>query len=278
MRFVLATLAYAPRPLANALSRCYTRLFDMLIPRLRRVAIRNLELAGMPQACADEVYRSIARLLVSFARFPRINRQNISEWIRYEGFEHFEEAMRRGKGVLFATGHLGNWELSAYAHALLTAPMHVVVRPLDNPTIDNFVERFRGLSGNDILSKRDFVRPMMKALGRNEAVGILVDQNASLDEGVFVDFFGHKACVSPSFAKLAARTGATVIPGFAVWSENEGRYILKFYPPVEISGDAEADTQRIQSALEHAIREHPGQWLWLHRRWKTRPAGEKDIY
>ena len=275
---MLATLAYTPPPVANALSRFYTRLFDMLIPRLRRVAMRNLDLAGMPAACADDVYRSIARLLVSFARFPRIKRQNISEWIRYEGFEHFDEALRRGKGVLFATGHLGNWELSAYAHALLTAPMHVVVRPLDNPMIDELVERYRALSGNDILSKRDFVRPMLKALARNEAVGILIDQNASLEEGVFVDFFGHKACVSPSFAKLAARTGAAVIPGFAVWSADEGRYVLKFYPPVQIAGDAAADTQRIQSALEHAIREYPGEWLWLHRRWKTRPAGEKDIY
>jgi len=232
----------------------------------------------MPVSCADEVYRSIARMLVSFARFPRIRRESISSLIRYEGFEHFEEALRRGKGVLFATGHLGNWELSAFAHAFMAAPMHVVVRPLDNPLIDALVERYRSLSGNQILSKRDFVRPMLKALQRNEAVGILVDQNAALGEGVFVDFFGHKACVSPSFAKLAARTGATVIPGFAVWNEAEHRYVLKFYPPVEITGDAEADTQRIQSALETAIRQHPGEWLWLHRRWKTRPAGEKDIY
>jgi KDO2-lipid IV(A) lauroyltransferase len=278
VRLVLATLAYTPRFVANGLARCYVRLFDRLVPRLRGVAVRNLELAAMPASCADEVYLSIARMLVSFARFPRIRKGNISEWIRYEGFEHFEAALGRGKGVLFATGHLGNWELSAYAHALLTAPMQVVVRPLDNPMIDSLVERYRGLSGNSILSKRDFVRPMLKALARNEAVGILVDQNASLDEGVFVDFFGRKACVSPSFAKLAVRSGAAVIPGFAVWSEAEGRYVLKFYPPVEITGDAVADTQRIQTALEHAIREHPGEWLWLHRRWKTRPAGEKDIY
>ena len=232
----------------------------------------------MPAANAGEVFRSIARMLVSFARFPRLRRENICSLIRYEGFEHFEEALRRGKGVLFATGHLGNWELSAFAHAFLAAPMHVVVRPLDNPLIDAFVERYRGLSGNHILSKRDFVRPMLKALQRNEAVGILVDQNAAHGEGVFVNFFGHKACVSPVFAKLAARTGAAVIPGFAVWSEAEHRYILKFYPPVAINGDAGADTQLIQAALESAIREHPGEWLWLHRRWKTRPPGEKDIY
>lgn len=160
----------------------------------------------------------------------------------------------------------------------MASPMHVVVRPLDNPLIDGFVERYRGLSGNNILSKKDFIRPMLKALANNEAVGILVDQNAGLSDGVFVEFFGRKACVNPSFAKLAARTGATVIPGFAVWSEAAARYVLKFYPPLEMSGDATEDTQRIQSALERAIREHPGEWLWLHRRWKTRPAGEQEIY
>jgi KDO2-lipid IV(A) lauroyltransferase len=97
------------------------------------------------------LFRSIARLLVAFARFPRMNRANIDQWIRYEGLEHFEEAKRRGKGVLFATAHLGNWELSAFAHALLTAPMYVVVRPLDNPLIDALVARRRTLSGNRLI-------------------------------------------------------------------------------------------------------------------------------
>jgi KDO2-lipid IV(A) lauroyltransferase len=278
VRVMLATLAYAPLPVAHGLARGYTALFDKLIPRLRRVAERNLALAGMPVTCVDEVYLSLARMLVSFARFPRIGRENVKQWIQYEGFEHFEEALHLGKGVLFATGHLGNWELSAFSHAWMASPMHVVVRPLDNPLLDAFVERYRGLSGNHILSKKDFLRPMLKALGNNEAVGILVDQNAGLSDGVFVDFFGRKACVNPSFAKLAARTGAAVIPGFAVWSEAAQRYVLKFYPRVAMTGDALADTQSVQSALERAIREHPGEWLWLHRRWKTRPPGEEEIY
>ena len=207
-----------------------------------------------------------------------MNRANIGQWIRYEGFEHFEEARRRGKGVLFATAHLGNWELSAFAHALLTAPMNVVVRPLDNPRIDRLVERRRTLSGNRLIEKKDFARGILKALAANEAVGILIDQNASLDGGVFVDFFGIPACAGTGFVKLAAHTGAAVIPGFALWSEAERKYVLRFFPPVAMTGDAQADTARLHAVLESVIREYPDQWLWIHRRWKTRPPGEPSLY
>lgn len=273
-RAVLGSLAIGPPGLATV----YAGLLDRLVPRLRRIALRNLSLTGMPPETADGVYASIARLLYGFARLPQINKTNVHQWIRYEGFEHFEEAKRRGKGVLFATGHLGNWELSAYAHALMTEPMHVVVRPLDNARIDRLVEQRRSLSGNRIIGKKDLLRGVMKALAANEAVGILLDQNAGLDDGVFVDFFGLKASANVGFTKLAQRTGAAVIPGFAVWSPPEQRYILRFYPIVEMTGDVVADTQALQAALEAAIRQYPDQWLWIHRRWKTRPPGEPPLY
>jgi KDO2-lipid IV(A) lauroyltransferase len=273
-RCVLASLAIGPFGLA----RFYAGLLDRLVPRLRRIARRNLAVTGMPLQTADGVYLSIARLLYGFARLPQINKTNVHQWIRYEGFEHFEEAKRRGKGVLFATGHLGNWELSAYAHALMTEPMHVVVRPLDNPRIDRLVEQRRSGSGNRIIGKKELLRGVLKALAANEAVGVLLDQNAGLDDGVFVDFFGLKASANVGFTKLAQRTGAAVIPGFAVWSPAEQRYILRFYPIVEMTGDVVADTQALQAALEAAIREYPDQWLWIHRRWKTRPPGEPPLY
>ena len=187
--------------------------------------------------------------------------------------EHFDEAIRQGRGVLFATAHLGAWELSAFAHALLRAPMQVVVRPLDNPLLDALVERRRALSGNRPLFKKDFARAILKALAANEAVGILIDQNSAADAGVFVDFFGIPACAGSGFAKLAARSGAAVIPGFALWSAEERRYVLRFYPPVPMTGDATRDTQTLQSRLEAVIRAYPDQWLWIHRRWKTRPPG-----
>ena len=280
----LNSLAFAPLTVSNFLARAYVRALDLALPRLRRVAMANLAMALSKldarerSHIVDGVFRSIARLLVSFARFPRMNPTNIGRWIRYEGFEHFEQARRRGKGVLFATAHLGNWELSAFAHALLAAPMHVVVRPLDNPLIDALVARRRTMSGNHLIEKKDYARGILQALAANEAVGILIDQNASLDSGVFVNFFGIPACAGAGFARLAAHTGAAVIPGFAIWSEPEERFVLRFYAEVPVTGDVQTDTERLHSVLEGVIREHPDQWLWIHRRWKTRPPGEPSLY
>lgn len=278
------SLELAPLPLAKRLAGFYAKVLDRAVPRLRRVARRNLAWA-LPDRTAQEreglidgIFRSIGRVLLAIAKFPSINCDTVAQWIRYEGYEHFEIAMARGKGVLFATGHLGTWELSAFAHAIMSAPMGVVVRPLDNPYLDAFIERRRGMSGNHLISKRDFARPILQALRRNEAVGILVDQNVVPEAGAFVDFFGKPACSGTTFAKIAARSGAAVIPGFAFWSDEEQRHILHFYPEVPINGDVEADTAAIQRAVESAIREHPDQWLWIHRRWKTRPPGEPALY
>ena len=278
----LKSLEYAPLRIAHWLARGYVwLLLDKAIPRLRRTAYRNLAIA-LPDANAaqvtDGVFRTIARTIVTFAKFPSIRKENVEQWIRCEGGEYFENALRAGRGVLFATAHLGNWELSAYAHALLRAPMNVVVRPLDNPLIDRLVEDRRGLSGNRPIFKKDFARSILKALAGNQAVGILIDQNTTPDSGVFVDFFGIPACAGTGFAKLAAHSGAAVIPGFALWSEKERRYVLRFYPPVPASGDIARDTQVLQSKLEEVIREYPDQWLWIHRRWKTRPPGEASLY
>lgn len=277
---LVGSLRFTPRALSERLGRCYAGCFDRLVPRLRQAGMANLQLA-LPELSPEQrariidgVFVSIGRTLVAFAKFPGIHRANVGQWIRYEGREHLERAHARGKGVLFATAHLGNWELSAFAHALLSRPMHVLVRPLDNPLLEAFVERRRALSGNTILAKKDFLRPVLKALARNEAVGILVDHNALASDGLFVDFFGIPACTSPAFARLAAHSGAAVVPGFAVWSAEEKQYVLRFHPQLALTGDVERDTATIQHAVEDAVRAHPDQWLWIHRRWKTRPATE----
>lgn len=277
-RAALGSLAYGPKSLSYGLAWCYAQILRLAVPKLTRVASRNLELANLPNDTAAGVWRAIARQLVVFARMDGIDHSNVHDWIRYEGFHHFETAKAKGKGVLFATLHLGAWELSAFSHALMAEPMHVVVRPLDNPLLDAFVEARRAASGNIILGKKEAARGIFQALKDNKAVGILVDQNVGLDEGLFVNFFGRKACVSPTFAKLAARTGATVIPGYAIWSPDERKFILRFDEPVGITGNTFIDTQRIQAALERAIRAYPDQWLWIHRRWKTRPPGEPPLY
>ena len=281
VRFVLWTLSILPPQPALALARFYIGLLDRFVPKLRKVALRNTrDIAKMPaaEAIVDGVFQNLARSLAVFAILPKYTAQNISNVIRYDGLEHFQEAKRRGKGVLFATAHMGNWELSAYAHGLMTEPMNVVVRPLDNAAIDAFVEARRQSGGNRVIAKKDAARQILKALKKNEAVGILIDQNVSLDEGGFIDFLGTPACAGTAFARLAARTGAAVIPGFALWNAQEQRYVLKFYPLVEISGDALEDTRRVHAVIEQAVRDYPDQWLWLHRRWKTRPPGEPALY
>ena len=280
----MGLLRVLPRRAALAVARGLTGILRLAVPRFTRIAHRNLQLAfpefdeERRRRCLDGCFRNMAGVLTAVAKFPLITKSNVGEWIRYEGFEHFEAALSRGKGVVFATGHLGNWELSAYAHALLSAPMGFVVRPLDNPLLDRLSIYYRTLSGNHVISRRESARPLLQMLRANQAIGILADQNTTEDRGIFVNFFGIPACVDAGLAKLAAHTGAAIIPGFAVWSDAEGRYILKFYPPIEATGDQLRDTQAAQSALERAIREYPEQWLWIHRRWKTRPAGEASIY
>lgn len=283
-RFLLWTLSFGSREFALKIARGWVFLLEAAVPRLRRTALRNLAMAlgeadqGQRERILAGSFLSIARILVSLARASRLTPANIADWIRYEGLEHFHEARRRGKGVLFATAHLGNWELSAIAHGLMTGPMWVVARALDNPLLDGFVNRIRTCSGNRVIEKRNFARPILRALARNEAVGILIDQNTSAEEGIFVPFFGIPACVDKGFARLAAHSGAAVIPGYALWDEGEKRYVLRFYPPLYASGDVEEDTRRVHAQLESVIRQYPDQWLWMHRRWKTRPPGEGPIY
>ncbi len=256
------------------------KALELAQPKLRRRALRNLQLAGYTngEEIADGVFVSLGRVMAAVARFPALNRQNIHELIRYDGLENYTNAKAKGRGVLVATAHLGNWELSAFAHALMTEPMHIVVRPLDNPKVDAWVERRRSLSGNHIISKREAAREILRALKSGAAVGILIDQNVVESEGVFVHFFGLKACAGTAFVKFAHHSRAAVVPGFALWEAAEDRYVLRFYPEIAMSGDVAADTQRVHSFLESVIRQYPDQWLWVHRRWKTRPAGEGDLY
>lgn len=281
---LLLTLRQLPLRLANRFAGLVARLLDRAMPKLRRVGLINLTFAfpewtpDRRRRTIDGVFQTIARLLVAMARFPSFNAANVHQWIAYEGLEHYHLAKADGRGILVATAHLGNWELSAFSHAFMTEPMNIMVRPLDNPLIDRLVERYRQLSGNHLILKKDAVRGVLKALKTNEAVGVLIDQNTVPAEGVFVPFFGKLACAGTAFVKLAYHSGAPVIPGFAFWDQQTGRYILRFYSRIELSGDLEKDTARIHSFFEGTIREYPDQWMWIHRRWKTRPPGEAPLY
>ncbi len=285
MAFVLVQLMEKlPLSLAARVASLTTRTLDLALPKLRRVAKTNLSFALPELSLQDQsriidgTFQSVGRLLLALSRAPRINAQNVHQFIGYEGLENYQSAKAAGKGVLVATAHLGNWELSAYTHAIMTEPMSVMVRPLDNPLIDALVERRRSLSGNHLIYKKDAARNVLKALRSNEAVGILIDQNAAATEGVFVNFFGKTASANAAFVKFAYHSGAKVIPGFAFWDQPSRRYILRFYPEIPMTGDVSIDTQAIHSFLERVILQYPDQWMWIHRRWKTRPEGEPSIY
>jgi KDO2-lipid IV(A) lauroyltransferase len=287
---VARPLGRLPRGLACRLAGVLAWSVYVLHGRLRHVGQRNLELAfpGLPAGERKEilrgVYRSLGRQLVEFCRMARYTAENTRGWIRTEGLDHYLAARARGKGVLIVTGHMGAWELSSYYHSLMGYPMSMIARPLDNRRLDEFVNGIRCLHGNRVLPKDDFARGLLTAMRRGETVGILMDTNMTPPQGVFVDFFGKQACTASGVARVALKTGAAVLPGFMVWEEAEGRYVLHFGPQLvfERSADEEADilaaTQLCTSVLETWIRRYPDQWLWIHRRWKTRPAGEAGLY
>lgn len=295
LEFVAAWLALKflgilPRPLARAVGALITRLAFFLRPPLRRAAVFNLRLAfpDLSDAERRRILRSLVRqvgwMAGEFAQFPRYTRDRIERIVVLDGFENFDAAQRLGKGVLFLTGHTSAWELAPFAQALYGYPLHFLVRPIDNPRVEALVNRYRCLSGNTPIEKNKSARAMLQILRGGGTVGVLIDQNTSLEEGVFVDFFGVPACTTSGLARIALRTEATVVPGFLFWDEHMRKYRLRFEPAIELqrTGDEQRDivenTARFTRAVEDYVRRHPDQWLWVHKRWRTRPPGEKPIY
>lgn len=286
---LIKTVGALPRPLARAAGISIAWLVYLLHGKLRRVGMRNLELAFPEKSRAERkkilrgVFTSLGRQVAEVCLFPRYTGENVSKVVVYEGFENFERAVARGKGVLFLTGHLGAWELSAFAHSLYGHPLSIVMRPLDNPYLDRLTRRYRTMHGNKAVDK-DFARGLIAAMRENKTVGVLMDTNMIASQGVFVNFFGIPACTASGLARIALKTDAAVIPGFTIWDPELKKYRLRFDPPIKLvrSKDREADvvsnTQLFTKAIEDYIRRYPDQWLWVHRRWKTRPAGEKLLY
>ncbi|MGH9513686.1 MAG: lysophospholipid acyltransferase family protein [Terriglobales bacterium] len=287
---IVKTIGALPRPLARAAGISLAWKVYFLHGRLRRVGMRNLQLA-FPEKSRRErgailrgVFTSMGRQLAELCLFPKYTPENVSKVVVYDGFENFELALARGKGVLFLTAHLGAWELSAFAHSLYGHPLHIVMRPLDNVYIDRLARQYRTMHGNSTVDKDDFVRGLLSAMKAGETVGILMDTNMTPPQGVFVDFFGIAACTASGMARIALRTDAAVVPGFTVWDPALQKYRLHFDSPVNLirTGDDDADvianTASFTKIIEHYVRRYPDQWLWVHRRWKTRPEGGKPLY
>jgi KDO2-lipid IV(A) lauroyltransferase len=272
-------LAHLPSSVGLAAGR---RLGDVLwwaLPRRRAVVLDNLERSFGGERSPAELrrlgrrsFQHVGMNVVEVCRYVLRPTHVMLSRVRVEGREQLEAAAAHGRGVLILTAHFGNWELLAAAHGLTGLPLSIVTRPLDHPLLDDLAARFRRRSGAELIVKRQAVREVLTALRRKRMVGILLDQNATRAEGVFVPFFGSLACTSKGLALLALRTGAPVVPVF-LRREPHGRHCMDVgtaLPPPE-DGQVTSYTTTFNRVLEAAIRRAPEQWLWMHDRWRTRP-------
>ena len=283
-------LGAMPRPLSRAFAIGISQVVYLLHFRLRQVGMRNLAMVFPEKSEAERarilrgVFASLGRQLAELCQFPKYTPENIDEVVTYEGLENYERAYARRKGVLFLTAHFGGWELSAFAHSLHGHWLHIVMRPMDNQYLDRLLQNYRTMHGNKTVATDDFVRGLLAAMKAGETVGILMDTNMTPPQGIFVDFFGIPACTASGLARIALRTDAAVVPGFTIWDPALRKYRLRFDPALELirSGDLEADiaanTQLFTRVIEEYVRKYPDQWLWVHRRWKTRPEGQAPLY
>jgi Kdo2-lipid IVA lauroyltransferase/acyltransferase len=283
-------LGALPRPVARALGIGLAQVVYLLHVRLRQVGMRNLAMAFPEKSEAERArilrgeFSSLGRQLVEVCRFPKYTLANVDEVVAYDGFENYERAHARGKGVLLFAGHFGGWELSSFVLSMHGHRMHVIMRGMDNEYLGRLILHYRTMHGNKAVDKDDFVRGLLSAMKANEVVGMLMDTNMTPPQGIFVDFFGIPACTASGLARIALRTDAAVVPTFTIWDESLEKYRLRFDPAVELvrTGDLEndikANTQKFTSVIEDYVRKYPEQWLWVHRRWKTRPPGETLLY
>lgn len=290
VRAALGALGVFPLAWSMRIGEAISILPFKLAKRLRFVGFRNLELA-LPEISRrkhEEILRgsfeSLGRQLGIFSHFGRLSAERVRAIIDVEGIEHCRREATQKHGTFIFTAHFGAWELSHLAMSARDFPMNVVARRIDNPLINSLVETMRTALGSRTIDKKTSARQMFRLLQNREIIGILVDLNTQEHEGVFVDFFGLPSSTTTGLAKLALRTGATVLPGFAVWQPDKKRYVLKICEPLETpaTGDAEENvrilTQAMTAKIEEFVRAYPDQWMWIHKRWNTQPPDMPNLY
>ena len=296
----LAALAfgYAMRPLPRrsrlALGRTLGSIVFSLDKKHQAVTINNLNTAFDSTKSAEETYaiarrtfRHFGAMLFELLALGKPSQRRIEKIVEFEGLENYERARSAGRGVLLVAAHFGNWEIHAIAHAYRMGPIGVVARLQDNPHYNRWLEEIRTVSSNTVLYKQRALARMLRMLKDGETVAVLVDQNVSTEDAIFVDFFGRPAATTPVVAWLAAKTGAALVPVFTL-PLADGRYRLIYETPIDSSPYVSYRgperrrviqdlTQRCVGVLEGYVRRNPEYWLWMHRRWKTRPPGEREV-
>ena len=292
-RVVLALLALLPLPLARRVAMVGSRAVLKCLPRLSRIGLRNLELAFPDLSLLErrwlvnQSFETFGRILADFAHFSRTTPADLAARIENALPEvtqaRYRAAKVAGRGAIFVTAHLGNWEMLAMALSAMFEPGPYLVRPFDNPFLDRYAARVRSRFGNRPIDKRDSILEALAILDAGGNLGLLVDINTLQRDGVFVPFFGHLACTTRSVAMLALRTDALIVPMCCVWDTNRYRILVgELVEAVRSASYAKKNiidmTALYTVALEKFIRAYPEQWLWIHRRWKTRPSGQPFLY
>ena len=281
---VVATVRWLPMTAVLAAGSVLGRAFYLVDGGHRRLAIDNLR-AAFPLrsrsecvAVARRMFEHFGQLLMVLLKFGTLTPQQMLSYVEFDGEDRVRDAHERGRGVLLFTGHFGFWEINALVHALALQPMAVLARPLDNPLLHGLLERVRTSTGNSVIYRRGAIRRVLRALAANQAVAVLIDQHMHAD-AVYVDFFNRPAATTSALAALALKTGAPVVPVFALPLPG-GRFRMVYEHPVQPPADGEPDavrqfTQRCTDVLEMYVRRYPELWLWMHRRWRDVDGGEQ---
>jgi KDO2-lipid IV(A) lauroyltransferase len=287
---VRAVLRALPHGVARGFGAGIGMIFYAVDRSHRRVAMANVA-SALParsererRAIVRRTFAHFGRLLFEILKFSTLSDAEMLKRVEFEGEDRARHAYAQGKGVLFFTGHFGYWELHALVHGLRLQPIGVLARALDNPRLNTLLEVVRSRTGNSVIYRQGAVRRVLKMLHGGHGVALLIDQHMHSPDAIWVDFFGRPAATTSTLAALALRTGAPVVPVFAV-PINGGRYRVIYEHPVAPPGSDDPNairefTQRCTDVLEMYVRRRPDLWLWMHRRWRERgddATGEPDI-
>ncbi len=279
---LLKALGLIPRKTAFKLGNFIGRILFLFDKKHRKIALNNLTRSFSREKSSYEikilvrrVFKNLGQIIFEIGWSLRLESKDFQKYFNIQGLSNYRNAYEKGNGVLVLTAHLGNWELLSIIFAMVGYPVNVLYRPLDFSPLDRFFAMIRGRFGAELIPSAQSMRKILRSLKYGKAVGMLMDQNVDWYEGVFVDFFGHRACTNKGMALLARRTESPVVPVFLVREKSGFRAEFGSEIPLikteDIRKDIEANTHQYNRVIESIIRQYPDQWFWVHQRWKTKP-------
>ena len=283
VRILLKTAQVLPRTIGSAVFGMLGAVAYLCLAKSRKIAWANLRLVygrGTPdkeiRGIAAATFVNLAKFAFDVARLKGQTPEGIKSLVKVTGRHHLDKALAKGKGVIALTGHVGNWELLGAYFSLMGYPVNVLATRLRDSRLNDQLVSLRDTVGLKVIERSRGLKQAFRCLRRGEVLGVLIDQDTSVDS-VIVDFLGQPAKTAVGPVKLAARTGASIVP-LAMLLMDDGSYHIKVREPLHIGGHSDAlkcDVEECSKAIEGFIYEKPSQWVWMHRRWKS---VRSDIY